>query len=309
MKSLVLLAALFSAPAFAIGYEEAYQDILGKYCNSRITYIGDTGAKRVAEEASKGNIAFHAFKEAFARNCSFDSAMEIGRDVQQRRLHFRTYLDTLALYCNSRISYISDTGAKMIAREVAENNADAGAFKAAFARNCSFDSAMDVARGVKSNTMSLAAFEASISKYCNSRISYIGDTGAKRVAAEVASRSIDQETFLGVFSRTCSFDSAMEVAQDVKRGKLDLEAYESVLGTYCNSRISYISDTGAKTVGREVAQGRLNLGAFSRAFARNCNFDSAMEVGRNSVPPQPAQRSKSGTAKPGPDDADAGSAE
>ena len=105
---------------------------------------------------------------------------------------------------------------------------------------------------------------------------YVSDDGAKTVARLAAKNEINVEVFKKSFSRTCDFESAVQVGKDSTKNTLNPEVYFEVLRYSCGSY--YVSDTGAQIVARMAANDTIDVKTFKEVFQRTCNFDSAREV-------------------------------
>jgi hypothetical protein len=116
------------------------------YCYSRSNYIGDNGAKQVAEEVASGNLDLRAFMSAWDLSCSYNTALDVGRGVKDGSLDQRAFEIAHNDYCDSRANYIGDNGAKQVAQETARGQLNFGAFMRAWDRSCSFNTALEVGR-------------------------------------------------------------------------------------------------------------------------------------------------------------------
>lgn len=214
MKKLILtLIALLPTAANAIEYKTAFDRVIYDYCGTNRNWINDAGALTVAEEAAAGKIQLDVFMRIWDKTCAFDQSLNVAREVASGKISEKTFHSTLFSYCSSNRYYIPMNEAASIAREVKSNDMDFEAFEYSWLKTCNLERSRDVGRLAKKGKIDDVAYSQLLFRYCSTNRYYMDMESSIDVAQEVKREKIELATFKGVWEKTCNLSTAKEAGR------------------------------------------------------------------------------------------------
>lgn len=210
----------FSCPSGSqgsCGDPSTYLQLVNLRCDSGTMFITDHGAMEIALLASQRSIHVDSFIRAFRSTCDFETSKEIGLEVAGGTLDDIAFFSNFGFQCRDGSRYITLTGALQVARESASSANHRGLYSArifqeSFFMTCNFESAVSNATEAMAGRLDFDVFKQYFGFRCAAGTTYITEIGAQQLARASALQQINRGVFNRVFSETCNYDSAYQLA-------------------------------------------------------------------------------------------------